>query len=160
MGDRTMSCRLVVKRGWVIMSLSTFMIAAVCGSAATSAQAQSAPCLTLSNVSADEVFNQALSTVRAVITGALRARSQGTWRPDGSFKGPFLARSGDSLRRIREELSQATVSKAVLLSAFDDIFNVRFPEGLRTVSRIKRSERRKFLAILDTLPNVSGSCAR
>lgn len=160
MGDRAMSCRVGVKRLWVILSLSSALIAVVVGATVKSTHAQSASCVEISEVSGDAVFNQALSTVRAVITGALKARAQGSWRPDGSFKGPFLAQSGASLRRIREELSQVTVSKTVLLDAFDDIFDVRFPKGLEALARVKRSERRKFIATLDTLPNVSTSCAR
>ena len=120
-------------------------------------------CIQFSQASADSIFNQALSTVRLITMGALKAKRSGGWRPDGSFADPFFAQSGSSLRDIRTLLNDATVSQnqvsqSALLEAFDKIFEVTFPRGLRHLARLKRSERRKFVAEIETVSVTNASC--
>jgi hypothetical protein len=120
-------------------------------------------CVQFSQSSADSVFGQALSTVRVITTGALKAKRSGAWRPDGSFADPFFAQAGSSLREIRTLLndaaaSQNPVAKSALLAAFDEIFEVPFPKGLRHLARLKRSERRKFVGEIEAIPHISSSC--
>lgn len=121
-------------------------------------------CSYLSQSSADSVYDQALSTVRTLTQESLKARRSGAWRPDGSFAQPFLNRAGRSLREIRALLIEASangsaVSRAALLEAFDEIFEVSFPRGLRHLARLERVERRKFVAVIDELPSIAGECA-
>jgi hypothetical protein len=120
-------------------------------------------CVQFSHASADSVFSQALSTVRVITMGALKAKRSGGWRPDGSFADPFFEQAGSSLRDIRTLLNGATasqnqVSQATLLEAFDKIFDVTFPRGLRHLARLKRSERRKFVAEIETVSSTNASC--
>lgn len=121
-------------------------------------------CLQFSQASADSVYDQALSTVRTLTQESLKARRSGAWRPDGSFAQPFFNRAGRSLREIRTLLTEAsangsTVSRAALLEAFNGIFEVSFPRGLRHLARLERVERRKFVAEIDELPMMAGGCA-
>ena len=120
-------------------------------------------CVQFSHASADSVFSQALSTVRVITMGALKAKRSGGWRPDGSFADPFFEQAGSSLRDIRTLLNDATasqnqVSRSALLEAFDKIFDVTFPRGLRHLARLKRSERRKFVAEIETVSSTNVSC--
>jgi hypothetical protein len=121
-------------------------------------------CVYLSQASAESVYGQALSTVRFLTQEALKAKRSGAWRPDGSFAQPFLNQSGRALRDIRTLLegsstSQSAVSRAALVEAFDQIFEVSFPRGLRHLARFQKAERRKFTAEIAELPSVMAECA-
>jgi hypothetical protein len=124
----------------------------------------------------DAVFNQAVSTISSLSNAAVKAKERGSWRPNGSFRKVFFAESGRALRSIRTLLEGAdsqsvsctskqggacqsnAVPKTELLEAFDQIFAIPFPKGLRSLRRLQKVEREKFIGALETLPDNYTTC--
>jgi hypothetical protein len=139
-------------------------------------QAQSETCKAIATSATDDVFNQALSTVRLLTNEALKAGASGRWQPDGSFKKSFFSQSATALREIRSLLSgvssvsascaksqsqvcaNAAVPKDQLVASFNKIFQIRFPRGLQHLKRLQSAERAKFVDVLDALPDNFISC--
>jgi hypothetical protein len=133
-------------------------------------------CAVASRSEIDAVFNQAVSTVSNLANAAVKAQAKGTWRPNGSFRKVFFLQSGRALRSIRALLESSTqqglkcvvsqsntctskqLPKAGLLEAFDQIFSVSFPKGLRSLRRLQKIERNKFASALDALPDNYITC--
>jgi hypothetical protein len=133
-------------------------------------------CSSASQAEVDAVFNQAVSTISSLSNAAVKAKERGSWRPAGSFRKVFFAESGRALRSIRTLLGEAeqqsfsctssqgaacetrAVPKTELLQAFDQIFSVPFPKGLRSLRRLQRVEREKFISALETLPDNYAAC--
>jgi hypothetical protein len=141
------------------------------------AQQAPTPCAAVSQDQADKVFNQAFTTVSNLSNAAVRAKDRGQWRPDGSFRRQFFGQAGRSLSTIRGLLdgqsasvtscttaassacSTSEVPKAALLSAFEAIFSVPLPKGLRGLRRLQRVELEKFKSILHALPATYVTCS-
>jgi hypothetical protein len=133
-------------------------------------------CAGVSQAEADAVFNQAVSTVSALSTAAVGAKTRGVWKPNGSFRRVFFNQSGRALREIKSllvgsgQLSPTCaaneggpcVSKALpkneLLSAFDQIFEIQLPKGLRGLRRLQSAERSKFASAVEALPDNYIAC--
>lgn len=133
-------------------------------------------CAGVTQTEADTVFNQALSTVSTLSNAAVKAKNRGVWKPNGSFRRIFFNQSGRALREIRGLLvgsspasltctaseSAPCVSRALpkneLLSAFDQIFEIQLPKGLRGLRRLQSAERSKFASAVDALPDNYITC--
>lgn len=158
------------------MIISTCLGAPDSGRNIALAQIAEKVCVSISTSQTDDVFNQALATIQKLTNEALKAQSRGQWRPNGSFRTPFFRRAGRSLRQIRlllrtlpnnsspcaqaytDACTTVVVPKAELLQAFDGIFEVRFPNGLRQLRSLKRSERLKFTREIDRLAESYTTC--
>jgi hypothetical protein len=133
-------------------------------------------CTSATQAEADAVFNQAVSTISSLSNAAVKAKERGSWRPNGSFRKVFFIESGRALRSIRTLLGEAdpqsisctssqgavcetrVVPKTELLEAFDQIFSIPFPKGLRSLRRLQKVEREKFISALETLPDNYATC--
>lgn len=138
--------------------------------------AQEGPCIGAAQAEADAVFNQALSTISTLADAAVDQYKKGVWRPDGNFRKRFFGQAGKSLLTIRNLLrdSSATSTQCVnltstacvtnkvprteLLAAFDQIFSVSLPKGLRRLRRLQRTEREKFAQTVAALPDNYITC--
>lgn len=179
--ERRTACYLASKRGllarWSCVTLSLLLVFACAQWTESYAQSQGVSCKAIAKSATDNVFNQALATVRLLTNEALKAGASGRWQPDGTFKKRFFSNSATALREIRSLLSgissvsvscaksqsrvctNAAVPKDELVASFNKIFQVRFPRGLQHLKRFQKGEESKFVALVEALPDNYISCA-
>lgn len=93
---------------------------------------------------AEVVFNQAVSTYRAVLVEVLGAERRGRWRPSGTFRQGFFRQNARALRDIRVLLNRQDTNQATLLKPFGRLVNVRLPTGVTLPHAVRRGESARF----------------
>lgn len=161
---------------WCCISVSVLLVFACMQWTESYGQSQGSNCKSIAKSETDDVFNQALSTVRLLTNEALKAGASGRWQPDGSFKKSFFSNSATALREIRGLLAgisavsascaksqsqvcaNSAVPKEELIASFNKIFQSRFPRGLQHLKRLQTAEAKKFVDVVDELPENYISC--
>jgi hypothetical protein len=95
-------------------------------------------------VEASAVFNQALSTHRAVLFEVLAGKRRGRWQPDGTFRAAFLSQNARALRDIRNLLSREDRDETGLLQAFRRLLKTKLPRGVYLPKAVRDDETAKF----------------
>jgi len=86
------------------------------------------------------VFNQALSTHRAVLNEVLASKRRGRWHPDGTYRSPFFSHSARVLRDIKSMLILRNSDEGALLRPFRLLLATRLPDGERLPKTLRRRE--------------------
>ncbi len=100
-------------------------------------------------IEASAVFNQALSTHRAVLVEVLAAKRRGRWQPDGTFRAPFFSRNARTLRDIRHLLTRDDIDESALLKTFRRLLNTSLPQGVTLPRALRMDERERFQESVD-----------
>ncbi len=135
-------------------------------------------CSLLPRETSARIFDAAAGTVNRLAKECDKAKRLGVWKPQGTFRTPYYKRAGRALKIIRrilanlegERLScpnftpagctEQIFPKAQLLAQFDSILKVKLPKGLARLVKRYPSERRRFIAVLNTHPDRYITCRR
>lgn len=135
-------------------------------------------CIPVAPGSDSKIFEAAARTVNRLAKACEKAKKQGTWRPQGTFRIPYYKRAGTALRNIRKILNriererllcqnvipvgclEKNYPKSQLLEQFDSILRVKLPKGLTHLVKKYPAERRYFILEMNKQPDRYVTCRR